>query len=100
MNNLHLTRHAMVRMSQRGIGRHDIELIASIGTEVEGSYLVRSKDVQTFVRKRKMECERARRLEGTWVVVEDGCVLTTYRPRKDKERRLLRSSDERSLSVR
>ena len=45
MNALHLTRHAILRMAQRGIGLDDIELVESIGTEVErGSYFLRRKD--------------------------------------------------------
>ncbi len=90
MSDLQLTPHATVRMSQRSIGRDDIELIAAIGTEVRGGYFVTTKDVQAFVNKRKKECERARRLEGTLLVVENGAVVTTYRAGKSKEQRLLR----------
>ncbi len=46
MNSLHLTAHAAVRMSQRGLANDDLELIKWIGTEVEGGYLVREKDFQ------------------------------------------------------
>jgi len=89
MSELRLTPHAIVRMSQRSIGRDDIDLIVAIGIEVRGGYFVRTKDVEAFVNKRKRECERARRLEGTLLVVENGAVVTTYHARKSKERGLL-----------
>jgi len=99
MSSLHLTRHAVARMSQRGIGHDDIELIASIGTEVEGGYFVRRMDVQAYERELKKKCQRARRLEGSWVVVEDGAIVTAYHAHRGEERRLLRSSDDRSRSM-
>lgn len=95
----HLTRHAILRMSQRGIGLDDIELVEFIGSEVEGGYLVRRKDVQAFERQLKKLWNRARRLEGERVVVEGNAVVTAYRARQGKERRLLRNTDERSLST-
>jgi hypothetical protein len=99
MNALRLTRHAILRMSQRGIGLDDIELAESIGTQVErGSYYIRKKDVQAYERQLKKKIDQARRLEGKLVVVKDGTVITAYHPRQGKERRLLRSTDDRSLS--
>lgn len=100
MSGLRLTRHAILRMSQRGIGLDDIELVETIGTQVErGSYFLRRKDVQAFERKIKKTIDQVRRLEGKLVVVKDGAVITAYRVRQDKERRLLRSTDDRSLRV-
>ena len=99
MSGLYLTRHAVLRMSQRGIGLDDIELIESIGTQVErGSYFLRKKDVQAFERQLKKTIDRVRRLEGKLVVVKDETVVTAYHARRGKERRLLRSTDDRSLS--
>jgi hypothetical protein len=98
MSGLYLTRHAILRMSQRGIGLDDIELIEAIGTQVErGSYFLRRKDVQAFERQIKKTIDQVRRLEGKLVVVKDDAVITAYRVRQDKERRLLRSTDDRSL---
>ena len=98
MSGLYLTRHAILRMSQWGIGLDDIELIEAIGTQVErGSYFLRRKDVQAFERQIKKTIDQVRRLEGKLVVVKDDAVITAYRVRQDKERRLLRSTDDRSL---
>jgi hypothetical protein len=51
MNMNHLTKHALVRMSQRGIRVDDLALAELIGTEVAEGCLVRRKDVQAFVRE-------------------------------------------------
>ena len=50
MSALHLTRHAILRMSQCGIRLDDVELVEAFGTEVEGGHLVRQKDAQVFER--------------------------------------------------
>jgi hypothetical protein len=99
MTSLHLTPHAILRMSQRGVGLDDIEIVESIGTEVEGGYLVRRKDVHAFEEQLKKLGDRARRLEGQRIVVKDDAVITAYHARKGQERRLLRSADDRSLSM-
>lgn len=93
----HLTVHAVTRMAQRGITRDDLELIAWIATEVEGGYLVREKDFQALDRELKQLRNHARRLVGKRLVVEGRRVLTTYHTNRGKERRLLRSVEDRSL---
>jgi hypothetical protein len=91
MRGLHLTRHAMLRMSQRGVGLDDIEIVEFIGTEVEGGYLVRRKDVQAFEQRLKKLGDWVRRLEGKRIVVKNNIVVTAYHARQTKQRRLLRS---------
>src|SRR6516162_6622185 len=99
MSGLHLTRHAILRLSQRALRFDDVELLESIGTEVEGEYLVRRKDVQAFEHELKKLADRAWRLEGKRLVIKDDAVVTAYHARKCKERRLLRNADERSFST-
>lgn len=96
---LRLTAHAAVRIAQRGIALNDLDLITWLGTEVEGGYLVRKKDVQAFERQLKKLWNQARRLEGKRVVVEGNAVVTAYRARQGKERHLLRNTDGRSFST-
>jgi hypothetical protein len=93
-----LTRHAVARMSQRAIREDDLELIMLIGTEVEGGYLVRSKDCQAAEKALKRLLHQVRRLDGKRVVVGGGCVVTAYHAHASKERQLLRTADERALS--
>lgn len=94
MSTFDLTPHAIVRMSQRGVRLADIELVELIGTEVEGGLYVRRKDVLAFVRHLTSLGDRARRLLGKRLVIENDAVVTVYRARKRKERRLLRSADD------
>ena len=95
----HLTAHATTRMAQRGIAGDDLELIAWIATEVEGGYLVRTKDFQALDRELKRLRNHAKRLVGKRLVVEGDRVLTAYHANRSKERRLLRSVEDRSLRV-
>ncbi|MEP6966971.1 MAG: hypothetical protein ABI906_02720, partial [Pseudomonadota bacterium] len=97
---LALTAHAATRMAQRAIATDDVELIGLIGTEVEGGYFVRTKDFQVLDRELKRLRDRARRLVGKRLVVEDGLIVTGYHARRGKERRLLRGAEERSLAAR
>jgi hypothetical protein len=96
-NILRLTPHATVRMSQRGIAGDDLELIRWIGTEVEGGYFVREKDFQALDRELKQLRELARRLVGKRLVVEGDRLVTAYHAIRNKERRLLRGAQVRSL---
>lgn len=93
-----LTRHAILRLSQRGIRADDLELAEFIGTEVEGGCLVRRKDVQAFVCELKKLADQAQRLEGKRVVRPGDKVITAYHASRAKERRLLRGACDRSLS--
>jgi hypothetical protein len=91
------TRHALVRMGQRGIHSGDIDLIVLIGTEVEGGYLVRSKDRQSAERQLKQLLEQVRRLEGKRAVIADNRVVTAYHARPARERSLLRAARHQAL---
>lgn len=89
-----LTRHACMRLAQRAIAAEDVQLIQSIGTEVEGGYLVREKDFQTLDRELKQLRDRVRRLVGKRLVVEGSWIITGYHASRRQERRLLRSAKE------
>ena len=83
--------HAVMRLAQRGFRNGDAELIMSIGTEVEGGYFVREKDVREIEKRIKSILDRLRRVAGKRLVVENGTVVTGYRPRPKKERKLLKN---------
>jgi hypothetical protein len=90
MSAANLTRHAILRMSQRGIRLNDLELAEFIGTEVEGGCLVRQKDFQALERELKRLRDQARRLVGKRVVRAGEVVITAYQANRAKEQRLLR----------
>jgi len=92
-----LTGHAAVRMAQRGIRLKDADLIALIGTEVDGGYLVLTKDCQKIERELKRFLERVWRMCGKRLVVTNGQVLTAYTASRRYQRRLLRNVQECDL---
>ena len=93
-----LTHHALMRMAQRGFDTDDLDLIMCMGIEVEGGYLVLEKDFQAFDLVLKRARDRARRLVGTRLVVEGGCIETVYHARRTKQRRLLRHAEQRAMN--
>ena len=97
-NVVRITNHGALRMSQRGIGCCDIDMIMRIGSEVESGYLVREQDYRAFEREQKQILERARRLVGTRVVMERGhIVVSAYHANPGKQSRLLRTARDHSL---
>ncbi|HYU11113.1 MAG TPA: hypothetical protein VEK82_00955 [Stellaceae bacterium] len=93
MSASNLTRHAILRTSQRGIRPDDLELVECIGTEVESGTILLHKDAQAFERDAKkliaQVCKR--------VVRAGDAIVTTYHASRTKERRRLRGADDRSL---
>lgn len=83
-----------LRSSSRGISLKDTELIALIGTEVEGGYFVRDRDYQEIERVLKTLLHRFERVVGKRSVVETGQVITVYHASKACGRRLLRQAHE------
>ena len=94
---LRLTAHASVRAAQRGLSGGDLELIRWVGTEVEGGWIVREKDVQALERDLKRLRDQARRLVGKRLVMDGDVVITAYHASRTKARRLLRGASARSL---
>lgn len=84
------TPHAVVRAAQRGIRDDDLQLMMSVGTEVEGGILVRERDYLAIEQDVKSRLTRLRRLIGKRLVFEGDALITTYHARPAKVRRLLR----------
>jgi len=91
------SKHALLRMAQRGFHADDAELIMVLGTEVPDGFLVLRKDCEAAERKLKQLLDRVRRLNGKRLVVETGCIATAYRVGRRTERRLLRGAEDREL---
>jgi len=92
---LFLTPHAVVRAAQRGIREDDLQLIMSVGTEVEGGILVRERDYLAIEQEVKSRLTRLRRLIGKRLVFEGDALITAYHARPAKVRRLLRERQSR-----
>lgn len=89
------TPHAAVRAAQRGIRDDDLQLIMSVGTEVEGGILVRERDYLAIEQDVKIRLARLRRLVGKRVVFKGNVLLTVYHAQPAKSRKLLRENSER-----
>jgi len=86
-----MTRHAEARMSQRGYSPHDLDLIQFYGTPVADGYLLTQADVAAVAR----DLQRLERIAGTFLVEQEGTVITLYRPSKGRRRRVMRQEARR-----
>jgi hypothetical protein len=85
-----LTRHAVMRLSQRGIRPADLEVLHLLGTDVEDGIILLRKDAQAFECEAKKAIARVWRLVGKRSVSDGATVITAYHTTRAKERRLLR----------
>ena len=91
MTELALTRHAEVRLRQRGLRDADVVLLMDTATPLAGdAWLMTDADVAREITRRKREIQQIERLRGVKVVVADGVVVTAYHSRLGDQRRALR----------
>lgn len=90
MSDLDFTDHAVVRMAQRGLLLSDVELIMTVGSEVEDGVFVRRKDVQAFERAVRNIMRRLKKVEGKRLVVTNGCLVTPFHASLQEQHRLMR----------
>lgn len=93
--NLSLCDHANARIRQRGFSESDVELIVSLGTQVEdGAVLFRKQDVDREIRDLKRRIQSLHRLKNAKAVVNGATVVTVYRAGKSSQRTTLRRARE------
>jgi hypothetical protein len=113
---LKLTRHAITRLRQRGFRPSDVDLVMEFGTATHDGVLLSKKDVEREVAVLKRESrERAdseksaelrrriaeiERLNGTAVFMEEGVVVSVYRPCAVRCSRMIREGRSRVLGRR
>ena len=91
-----LTRHAEIRMRQRGLRDSDVHLLLKASSQVSPDvYLLTEQDVAHEIARRKREIQSLERLKGTKVVVEQGCVVTCYHARSKNRKNTLRNGRAR-----
>ena len=91
MTNDIYTRHAEMRMQQRGIRKGDIPLIRKYGTQVDDeTWLMRNRDVAREIEARKREIRALSRLRNRKLVIRDRSVVTAYPSRPSDQKRTLR----------
>lgn len=79
MATLKMTRHAEVRLRQRGFREADVAVVLAAatrcGTDV---YFLSDQDVAREIAQRKREIQRFERLRGAELVVTGGALVTAY----------------------
>lgn len=86
-----ITRHAEVRMGQRGFRQEDIEEVLLHGTRVApDAYLMQRTDANREIAALKCRIRRMERLKDLKVVVEGDRVITCYRSAPANQQRTLR----------
>ena len=77
--------------ANRGISERDVELIATVGTQVEdGAFILRRQDVAREVRDLKRRIQSLERLRDARAVVVGETVVTAYRAGRHSQRATLR----------
>ena len=79
MNNLHITRHAETRMSQRGLRKSDLDVILALGTGIgRDRIMLMKQDAVKEIESLKKQIANIERLTGKVLVVSDGHLVTAY----------------------
>jgi len=81
-----LTKHAEIRLQQRGMKPSDIDLIVEYGSSMRDGYFLRKKDVQSVVSSLRKKIQRLEKLTDHAVITVGENVLTTYAPDKRRQR--------------
>ena len=96
MSDFTLTRHAEVRLSQRGFKDTDLDFLMGAATSLApNEWLLTDADVEREIAKHKREIQRIERLRGVKVVMADNAVVTAYHSRPNDQRGALRRGRER-----
>jgi len=85
------SRHAEVRMRQRGLRNADLDLVLLSATQVSSdSYVLTDADVMREITRRKREVQQLERLRGLKVVVQGGTIVTAFHARPAEAKRTFR----------
>jgi len=95
MKRFDITRHATVRLAQRGLSMADAEMIVKFGTEVEDGFIFLGKNCADLEGELKAALQQVRHLRGKRVVLEDGHLVTAYHATRKTTHKLLNLSEER-----
>ncbi|HMR34606.1 MAG TPA: hypothetical protein PKA13_13570 [Geminicoccaceae bacterium] len=79
MLDLRLTRHAEVRMRQRGFRKADVDLVLSVATRVaDDAFFLTDRDVAREIERRKHEIQQLERLRGSKIIIDADSLITLY----------------------
>ena len=98
MNDIIYTRHAKIRMQQRGIRESDIPIILACGTQIDDeTWLMCNRDATREIEARKREIQTLSRLANRKVVIRNGRVITAYPSNSTDQKRTLRRGRHKGL---
>ena len=79
MSDITISRHGIVRMSQRGIRDADLEVILAHGTDIgRNRIMLRRRDAVRVIQTLKKQIAKIERLTDKVLVVADGQLVTAY----------------------
>ena len=82
---LKFTKHAMTRMSQRGITKDMIELTLDYGRLLKDKVVLGKREIKKLIKKYPNLKSKFLKLfdsKGLVVVLEDNYIITVYKPQK------------------
>ncbi len=85
-----ITRHARIRMQQRGIRSKDLALMTRFATEIEDRLFMSNSDVEKAITQLKSMIQSVERLRGKAFAIGEGGICTAFHCRKQTEIQLLR----------
>jgi len=94
MGNLYLTDHILHRIRQRGLKESDLAFVVKHGSTVADGVYLRDQDAQTIIEHAKARIALATRLRRTYVVLDGSDLVTSYRPARKTERKILRTMQD------
>jgi hypothetical protein len=97
MSNLAVTNHARIRSAQRNIPLTDLDIVVMIGSEVENGFYIRDADCEALEQVLRATLKKLTKWRGAQLIVKDGAVVTTYRPTREQEKKMLRSAHDHGL---
>lgn len=84
-----VTKHADVRMRQRGRRPKDIEFVLTHGTETPEGILLTRRDVDAIEQEARRVIALARKLQNVFVPCVDGTVKTIFKASSAQQSRML-----------
>ena len=94
------TRHAEIRMRQRGIRSGDITLILECGTQIDDeTRFMRDRDVRREIERCKRKIQALGRLKSKKVVMRGKQIVTAYPSQSGDRKRTLRRGRRKGLAT-
>jgi hypothetical protein len=92
-----ITKHAASRIRQRGFRKGDARILLENGTPSDDGVVLTRKDIAERISEHRARIAELERLRGAAIFLEDGRVVSVYRPARNKVRRMIREGRSRAI---